>query len=544
MENIMKIKSIFTILVLSICMYEPIQGALPAKGVHRQQLVNEARRVLVEARKWLNPAKLTSDGYNKAKISFNDLQTVAQEIETKSAQPSATTTQLSDLKEELLFKESDFYRRTVEDSITKNKSLIDEGNSAIQASATKTNKVIQQIKENLRKASHTKLKDFFQEQVSKIIPLEAQLTRIEEDSRHIANNAENTLRIQLPEQSKTISGVEWDDIAETIEEIANDLTERLREYYQRVSNIATEIKQINQTPSTKLMEPVKDYEEDVNREDIRVSDPKFIGTYTVTEDQTLHREKLPLLGDQLLETMPPSLQRGLIMGFVMMQSAGMSPVGMNIPDVVNNHKFEGTRKPEILPPTVQAIFNFDATLPRLAIINQITHNAPFMKQPIPGVRRLEINALNPYQYIIEQIEAAPQGCPNAISALQAFVSILLQLYTVQKSASQRWYHLTSANPQNNPILSAIITEANDLVKIAEQHDPSIAKQLQWEVDSHHTWRRYTYYGSRALLGGLASTVGVLGMRYAGTDTLHQAGAGVAGVAGTYVANKAHQHLTN
>ena len=534
----MKVNKLLVTLLLFVCTYEQTQGAHgPPKGV--APLRNDAQKALVEARKWLDPAELTPTGFSKAKLQFEKLQTKVTEIEGPVA-----ASQVTQLRTDLLQAESSFYRATVEDIITRKNTTITDKHRTILQDAKRAEQMIEQVKKHASQAAHTKLKDFFTDQIYRLVPLEKELDNLSRESLHINNNASKTLEMQLPNPTLIIPGSQWDDIATTIQDKADSLIEKLESMYTRITSIITQIRQIIQPPSGSLIEPVQDHEKNITGEDVRVSDTQFIGTHTIQEDTKLQQAKLPTLGDQLVATMPPSLQRGLVMGFVMMQAAGMSPVGMNIPDVVNNHKFEGTRKPEILPPTIQAIFNFDATLPRLAIINQITHNAPFMKQPIPGVRRLEINALNPYQYIIEQIEAAPQGCPNAISALQAFVSVLLQLYTVQKSASQKWYHLTSANPQNNPILSAIIAEANNLVKIAKQHDPGIAKQLQWEVDSYHTWRRYTHYGSRTVLGGLAGAVGLLGMRYADTDTLHQVGGAAAGVATAYAADKAHQYWTS
>ena len=248
------------------------------------------------------------------------------------------------------------------------------------------------------------------------------------------------------------------------------------------------------------------------------------------------------LGDSI-STITNQLQRGLISKFIIMQTEHVP----NIKDIdtivkFNPGAFQATTQQQNLPSLLQAIFDFDATLARSSIIYETTMFDPFMTQAIPGVRLLKAHGINPYQHIKEQLQLAPTGNQNAINAIQGLVTILLQLYSLEKGQHYKWS--PKGKPTGNNLLKAIIAEANSLVNIAQKHDPKIAKQLQWEVDSHHTWRRYTYYGSRIGMGLLAGTVGVLGMRYGNKDTWHQGGAAAAGLVGTYALNKAHQHLTN
>ena len=227
------------------------------------------------------------------------------------------------------------------------------------------------------------------------------------------------------------------------------------------------------------------------------------GTFVVNKE---HFGSFPALMSPLplgdaIDQATGKFERGVITGYIILVSYGVdikhidsikhfaSPLSL-----ITNQKMEA--KHENLPDDIQDVLNFDATLDRLAFVMEANEGNPFATEPIPGVRMLKVTALNTYQYMIDEIKAAPKGNQNAIAALIGFESILWKLY----NAASSWYK------SEDDALKQIRNEIKQLATVAQRHDAKLAKSMEYRA-SDPRWYHWIGKAPKVALTASLKTLG-------------------------------------
>ena len=254
--------------------------------------------------------------------------------------------------------------------------------------------------------------------------------------------------------------------------------------------------------------------------------PQYIGNYIASNNP------LPL-GDKI-DPSTGTLERGYIMNLLALKATDQA---VSLQTIKGGNIAEKQQPLFNMPQYVQDIFNFDSTLFRLEVVAEQTKKTIpdlFVSKEYPGLRVFKCSGLNTYQYIIDQIAAAPAGNQNAVKALAGFETLLWQLYEyyayyISIPTHRYLKPITPIKGIRGPTswlsdsdeLKQIIDEVEKLAKIAEKHSLGIAGSFGFNLANRmeatvHSYRHWRTYG----LGlGLAAGAGIGGAAAAGKVSL-------------------------